>query len=209
MRSATICVLLLAASGAPMHAAVAQDKPLLAPSRDVAVTYRVNGASRTSGAAVIKLTYADQDQKVRLDLFAFAGATTPFGSLIYDQPDNRVLSLDGGHNAYYVLPATGRVNPGLMLGASMQYKQQGTATIAGLQCTDWQVWNGTEDIGSACVTSDGVVLRGNHVKPAPSGLEAIAVVYGTPPPGVFQPDPGMILRPNGPASPALPARPHQ
>ncbi|HVC59904.1 MAG TPA: hypothetical protein VND19_06015 [Acetobacteraceae bacterium] len=182
---------------------------MLAPTRDVAVTYRVSGANRTNGAAIIKMTYADHDQKVRLDLFAFEGATTPFGSLIYDQPDNRVLSLIRDRNAYFELPATGRVNPGLMLGANMQYKRLGTATIAGQKCTDWQVSDGAEDKGTTCVTDDGIVLRGTRLKPKPSGIEAIAIDYGTPPDSIFQPDPGLVLQSNQPGLPVLPAQPRR
>jgi hypothetical protein len=189
--------------------AYAQDKPALAPTRDVAVTYRVSGASGHNAAPVIKLTYADHDQKVRMDLFSYEGAKTPFNSLIYDQPANRILTLIFNQNSYYQKPATGLVNPGLMLGATMQYKRLGTVTIAGHTCTDWQVSDGTEDIGTSCVTDDGVVLRGTRLKPQPSGLDAMAVNYGTPPDSVFQPDPGLVLQSNEPAPKALPALPAQ
>jgi hypothetical protein len=172
----------------------AQDNPMLAPGRDVAVTYRVNGTNRINGAAMIRFTYADHDRKVRLDLFAYEGATLPFGTLVYDAPSNRVLSMVYAENVYSEVPATGLANPGLMLGADMQYKKLRAATIAGKQCTEWQVNDGAEDKGTICVTADGVVLRGSHSKPTPGGLEAMAVTYGTPPDSVFQPDPGMRLQ---------------
>ena len=200
-------IAILTACLAAAGAARAEDKPVLAPTRDVTVTYQVLGAPAITGAAVIKMTYADHDRKVRLDFYSVAVAQTPFGSLIFDEPENEVLSLTQSDHSYTRVQAIGRANPGLMLGAGMQYKREGTATVAGRACTIWEVSDGPMDKGTVCVTADGVVLRGNHTTPQPGGLEAIAVAYETPPDSIFHPDPGMEQRhPDWPKLPAHPSR---
>ncbi|MGH8211153.1 MAG: hypothetical protein ACREU6_16455, partial [Steroidobacteraceae bacterium] len=109
---------------------------------------------------------------------------------------NRVLTLLPNKRIYYQLPATGRANPGLLLNDSMQFTRTGAAKIAGLSCTEWQVSNGQDFQGTACITTDGIALRATRSKPAPETLEAIAVEYGTPPAALFQPDAGLRLAPS-------------
>src|SRR3954452_6995730 len=163
----------------------AQERPALAPTRDVTVTYQLTGISQQPGATNMRVAYADKNQRVRLDFFAFATAKTPFSSIIFDAPANQVLSLVYEQQSYYVLPATGRANPGLLLSDKMSYVRQGDETVAGLVCTDWRINNGPTIAGSACVTADGVVLRAVRTQPKPGTMEASAVTYGTPPESAF------------------------
>jgi hypothetical protein len=174
----------------------AEERPALAPTRDVTVTYQLTGISQQSGATNMRVAYANNDQRVRLDFFAFATAKLPFSSLIFDAPANQVLSLVYEQQKYYVLPATGRANPGLLLSDKMSYVRQGNETVAGLVCTDWRINNGPTIAGSACVTADGVVLRAVRTQPKPGTMAASAVTYGTPPEGTFKPPPDLQLGAN-------------
>src|SRR6185312_2215198 len=128
-------------------------------------------------------------------------------SIIFDQPADHVLSLFRAQNAYFEVPAAGRANPGLMLGNSMQYTRQGTATIAGQACTDWHVTDAGQDKGTACVSADGIVLRATRARPLTGGIEAMAVEYGTPPASTFQPDPGLQLQQVAPPADLPPGPP--
>ena len=178
---------------APARCRSAADQPLLAPARDAEVTYYLTGASRTNGAVVMRLTTADQNKKVRLDLFNSSEIMPPFGSVIFDADANRVLSLLHRRHVYYELPATGRANPALMLNADMAFTRLGTATIAEQTCTDWRVANGPNYQGTACVTDDGVVLRATRSMPQAGSIVALSVNYAAPAANLFQPDPGFRL----------------
>lgn len=173
----------------------AQDRPALGPTRDVTVTYKLTGATRQNGAAQMKISYADHFQRVRVDFFS-PQSDKPFGSIIYDAPANRILTLVPGNKIYYKVPATGRANPGVLLSEQMKYTRGAEATVLGLQCTEWQVSNSSEYQGTACVTTDGIALRAVRTNPKPGLMEALAVDYGTPPNSIFEPDPNLQLAPN-------------
>ncbi len=190
-----ICYLAIVASIAA-GSAWAQNAPVLAPMGNVTVSYELSGANKGGGASWMKVTYADHDDRVRLDLYAFPGANLPFGSIIWDKPANHVLSLLPDKQSYYQLPATGRANPGLFLSDKMTYAKQGQETIAGIGCTDWSVTNGTDYTGTACVTTDGVVLRASRTKPTAGSMQATKVTYGAPPADAFTVPPDLKLQPN-------------
>jgi len=195
MRIAATLVI-AAVLAAPGHRASAQDRPALAPTRDVTVTYELTGVSQQNGATTMRVVYADSGRRVRLDFFAFPAAASPFGSIIFDAPANQVLSMIYAQQKYSVLPATGRANPGLLLSDKMAYVRKADETIAGLTCTDWQITNGAAFAGSACVTADGVVLRAIRTQPRPGTMEASTVTYGTPSASIFKPPPDLKLAPS-------------
>lgn len=196
MRIYWLVILAIVACGS----AQAQEAPVLAPTRDVTVSYDLTGANVASGpswmtASWVKVTYADHNERVRLDFYAFPGSDTPFGSIIWDRPANHVWSLLPEQKSYYQLPAAGRPNPGLFLNDKMKFSRVGTMTIAGVACTNWQVSNGKGYKGSVCVTRDGVVLRATRNKPEAGRIEATAITFGTPPKDAFKVPPDLKLRP--------------
>jgi|ERR1700722_1345155 len=171
-----------------LHGSVvrAADHPVLAPTRDVAVTYKLTGANQMNGATTMQVTYADGG-RVRMDFFHFLEGTVPFGSLIFDPPADRVTTLLPERHGYLQRDVGKLYNPGIMLSEKMNFTRQGSSTIAGVQCTDWSVSNGAAGEGTACVTDDGVVLRATRSKPAEGSMEALAVKYGLPPADIFAP----------------------
>ena len=78
--------LLMAALALSGRAADAQDRPVLAPTRDVAVTYIFTGQRATNAPAQMRVTYADANQRVRIDMFA---PTTPDDRLARLAPRSR------------------------------------------------------------------------------------------------------------------------
>ena len=187
--------LLMAALALSGRGADAQDRPVLAPMRDVAVTYIFTGQTATNAPAQMRVTYADANQRVRIDMFAFPRAAIPFSSIIFDAPGNHIYTLLPAAGSYYVLPATGRKNPGLLLNDTMEYTRSGSATIAGIACTDWTIASHGTPEGTACVSEDGIALRATRLK-SPETMEASQVDYGKSSPSLFVPDPDLKLKPN-------------
>ncbi|MGH7077453.1 MAG: hypothetical protein ACREFU_05075 [Acetobacteraceae bacterium] len=187
-------VLLLAQLAAPTLAVQAEQPPALQPTRDVSVTYRISRAGEASDVERIQVSYADHDQRVRLEFFSRL-TKKAIGAIIYDATANHVLTLVPAQGVYYEVPATGRANPGVLLSDKMRYIRAGSATVAGLSCTEWQVTNGRDFQGTACITADGVALRATRSKPDQESLEAVLVRYGTPPDALFEPGPELHLAP--------------
>ncbi len=166
----------------PLVAHAEDEHPLLAPTRDVTVTYQLSGADRGREVRKARVAYADGGQRMRVDYYRWEETAVPFSSMIIDRPARRIVVLLPERHSYVerkletapeglgVLPAV----------ATMRYAVIGAASVAGLDCTDWrlQTVDKGEDRGTACVTADGVVVRTTRTSPAPGRVEAIEVSYG-------------------------------
>ena len=86
------------------------------------------------------------------------------------------------------LPAGESFARGFLLNDSMIFTRRGTETIAGLKCTVWDI-SARDGGGSACMTDDGVMLRGRGTD-GKGGIEATSVKYGTQPAALFKPPAG-------------------
>lgn len=190
-RYSVVAAAAMAFAGWPGSAGLtaALEHPKLAPTRSVVVTYELSGSSRTDGATKLQVSYSNQPGRVRMDFFRSAESSKPFGSLIFDRPQNRVVTLLPAQRAYLERDAAGLANPGLLLGPDMHYVRQGTQQVAGLTCTDWQV-SGGDQRGTACVTDDGVPLKATRGAPNSGEMDAITVEYTEPPAAAFSIPPG-------------------
>jgi hypothetical protein len=73
---------------------------------------------------------------------------------------------------------------------NMKFARKGTDTVAGTKCTVWEVTN-DQGGGTACITDDGVLLRGESSGPNGEVLmTATAVSYAPLSSSVFQPPAG-------------------
>jgi hypothetical protein len=162
----------------------AGDRPLFAPTRTAAVTYELLGSSQRQGARKMQVTYGS-DGRVRMDFFRFPQANSPFAWLIYDPPSDRITTVLPERRGYVQRDIANLPSPGAFINAKMEFARLGEATIAGLQCTDWRVVNGSDAEASACITDDGVVLRATRTKPTAGTIEALSVQYETPSPDLF------------------------
>ena len=172
---------LLAAAAAVTGAAAPQDRPPLLPARDVAVDYRATAAGRTTSLRVL---YSAVTERLRAEA---AGQST-------------YLIIDGrAHTAHVVMDRQRSVLDvpfdterwrGFILSPRATFTRQGTERMLGLTCTDWKV-SGPQGSGTACVTDDGVILRGAASGAAPdghegtAGIQATSVHYGPQPEGIF------------------------
>ena len=196
MRVVLLTSLLAAAAGMTGAAVPPQDRPPLLPTRDVAVDYRATAAGRTTNLRVL---YSAATDRLRAEA---AGQST-------------YLIIDGrAHTAHVVMDRQRSVLDvpfdtdrwrGFVLSPRATFNRQGSERMLGLTCTDWKV-SGSQGSGTACVTDDGVILRGAASGAAPDahegtgGIQATSVHYGPQPQDVF-------AIPAGYKSMAMPALP--
>ena len=171
--AAAILALPLLASAA----AAAQDQPILLPTRDVAVTFRLTGSNQQPGP--IHAAWSASQRSLRVD-----NSSAPGWLLVQQQsqrafmvmPQGLVMRLPAAPDIAKMLDnpqAQGRVTRG------------GRRTIAGYQCTDWQIERRDGKGGVACITPDGVLLRAQQTGRREL-LEATEVAYGRQDPARFQ-----------------------
>jgi len=162
---------LLIAAGA----AVAQERPLIQPSRDVSVTYRVEGAAADvvpggiPGALV--LSWDAAGQRLR------AGPQGRSQAVIVDLRAHSAVVVDTVLRSALTLPVRdGDLAPLTLDGVRLT--RQRDVTLAGLACTEWAVQS-SRGAGTVCLTADGVALRADGTVDGRHGtFTATNVSYG-------------------------------
>lgn len=179
-RPALAAALLLAAAPA-----LAQDRPPLQPTRDVAVTYQVlgqdlkpmqgRGPMATNG---ISIAWSASTGLMRTEV---AG----MGYMVADQRQGKAFMVIEAMHAIMDIPfGQAALQHGMSPNAT--FRREGTATVAGLTCTIWAMQDG-DRTGRACVTGDGVMLRAEGTSQGRTGgMEATQVNYGPQDPARFQ-----------------------
>jgi hypothetical protein len=190
----------LALSGA----AWAQDRPPVAPTRDVMVTYRATAPAQAGG----RVPQGTQDIRVATTqggrLMRVEGMGSGGAYVIVDRTTQRMVMVMPQDRRFMEMPANDAFARGFVLNEGMTFVKRGTETVAGLKCTLWEVTS-REGAGSACVTDDGVLLRGRG-NDGKGGIEATAVRYGPQPAALFRP-PADFTKLEMPAGMAPGARP--
>lgn len=157
----------------------AQDRPVLRPAHDVTVSYDVDAPQVP--VRQVRAQIAAGLRRARIDS---GDATT----LLLDPISGQgVLMLNGLH-MYSVLAGRGHSLDEYLLDPSMQFTRAGTATVAGLPCTEWHV-RSKQGAGTGCVTADGVLLRfaGTDSRGRQGSLVATDVRTGPLAPSLFVP----------------------
>ena len=196
---------LLLATLAP---AAAQDRPPLHPSRDVSVTYRVEGGAPGPGAAnsgpmEMRLSWNNAEQKMRMDMPGGQGWS------VTDMRTGGIFIVqDAARMAMQMPPDPSRPNPA-QPGPDMRFTRGGSDTVLGHRCTTWTI-RGPEGEGEACITAEGVMLRSRGAAMGASGsMVATQVAFGAQDPARFQVPQGYqtMQMPGMPGAPAAPGRP--
>ena len=176
-------LVLLAAAGTAM----AQDRPLLQPSRDVTVTYRVEGAASSAIPGGIdgplRLSWDAAHQRLR------AEAEGRPQAVLVDLPNHTATMLDDVMHAAVALPVRERdLQPLTLAGARLT--RRGAGNVAGMACTNWDV-ESRRGAGTVCMTGDGVALRADGAVDGRKGsFTATSVRYGDVAPRLFTAPPG-------------------
>lgn len=158
---------------------VAQEHPLMQPSRDVAVEYRVNGAGEKPGQPqTVRMYFSELGAKFRVDVVGQPGYS------IMDRAGNRMLVVMPDQRMVMEVP----FDPRRAMDFDSKdgtFTRRGTDTVAGVRCT---VYDGRtpRHSGEVCLTDDGVMLRVKSENAGEGGnLEATKVTYGPQQPSLF------------------------
>jgi hypothetical protein len=157
---------------------LAQPSPLLLPTRDVAVTYRLTGSDRVKGD--IHAAWLAGQRVLRVD-----NASAP-GWLMVEQQSQRAFMVMENQGMVMRLPPAPEIAMLLDRPESQgRVTQLGRRTIAGATCTDWRIERRDGKGGTACLTADGVLLRAQQAGRR-EVLEANRVAYGPQDPARFR-----------------------
>lgn len=161
--------------------AAAQEHPLMQPSRDVTVEYRLNGPSEgPRHVQTVRMYFSDRGAKFRVDAVGQPGYS------IMDRAGNRMIVVMPEQRMYMEMP----FDPKRAMDFDSKdgtFTRRGTATVAGLTCN---VYYGKtpRHSGEVCVTDDGVMLRAKSDTGGEGGdIEATKVTYGAQPANLFTP----------------------
>jgi hypothetical protein len=116
-----LALLLGSASNAP---AQQSDRPLMLPTSDVVVVYRLDRGP-LDGPHKLQATYSAQGQRVRLDYFRWVEAKVPFLIRIFDRPRDRQIVIYTERKTIGNSP-----NPGAFLREDTVFTRQGRDTVA-------------------------------------------------------------------------------
>ena len=174
------------------------DAPALAPVRDVTVTYRVVKAIAPGGPAKLVFQQTAGAAKTRIDSYIFADARTSHEGMIVDRETGQVSILVYARQMAVETHPQAFAIPGITMTPDMRFQRLGNRVIAGLECTDWNVAPATGDARTACITSDGVVLRTASAK---RELEATFVKFEPLLAGTFIPDKNLTPMVTAPTKP--------
>lgn len=167
---------LLALAAPPV---AAQERPLLQPSRDVAVTYRVTSGEATGRS--LQMAWLAGARKLRVEAPGMQGF-----SVIDQKAQRMLLVMERERAVVEVPPAAGGTLLPTEPPANARFTRGGSATIAGLACTVWRYEDG-QARGETCLTADGVMLRSSGTAGERSGtVEAVSVAYGRQDPARFE-----------------------
>ena len=161
--------------------AAAQDRPILRPTRDLAVVYRVQatGPNGQAETRTVRMYWTSQGTRLRLETEGQPG----FGLVDYGAGRMTMVMLP--QKAYAEVTFDADHAPGLNIPPGAAVDRSGTATVAGTACTEWTV-RGPQGGGTACITSDGLVLRVSGAQPGEApAMEAVSVAYGPQPASLF------------------------
>jgi hypothetical protein len=161
-----------------------QDRPTFPPTRDVAVEYQTTGGPRghPPHSLTTNFYFTTRGERLRADL-------PNQGYMIVDTVAKRLIMVMTGPKAYLEMPYDPGRMPTFAPPRDATFTRRGTDTVAGQTCTIWDVASKQGD-GTACITADGVMLRGHGEGDRGGGsILALRVSYGAQPETLFQPPP--------------------
>ena len=148
--------------------------PLVKPSVDVDVTYKVPVGMGGNTAVLQRLRYSAGLHRQRVDL------PTSGNWMMLDFTTHRMEMVRDESHEVVDLPAPDSVS---VAGAGAGFVHVGQAVVAGLACTEWRTRDSRGQESIACYTDNGVMLRARQEDH--TLMEAIDVHYGELPAALF------------------------
>lgn len=182
--------LLAAAALGPAAAQQRQgDIPALEPTRDVAVTYRMEGDGERGE---MQMSWLAAERRLRIDVPERPAMGGGGNYMIVDRGEGRALMVMERQRVVMEMPLGPEAQAMLEPSANARFTREGTDSVAGHACTIWSYEDGPDN-GRACVTDDGVMLRAIGSRRGGPGnggegrIEATQVAYGAQDPARFRP----------------------
>ena len=174
--------------------AVAQDKPPLHPTRDATIDYRMEGGR--GGPKTMRMYVTAGGTRTRME------PSEGNVAIVVDRAAGKMMIVMLDQRKFMERPVGAGMPGGFDLPGGANFARKGSDTVAGLSCT---IWEGNNDRHStACVTDDGLILRGESQAPSGerTGLVATSVTVGPVSPELFKPPAGFTAfeRPGAPAT---------
>ncbi|MDE2005484.1 MAG: hypothetical protein KGI51_02860 [Rhodospirillales bacterium] len=195
--AASLCLL----AAAP---AWADSPPVLFPSHDAAVTYRVEGRTPPGAAPGLPPGMANVRQfsvawNAELQRLRWGSPGMP-GYAIIDYRTHHMMMVETAQRMVMDVPFNtvmkrNAIQPGpLKLPADVTVTREGSDTVAGQSCTVWHMSN-PRGAALACITADGIPLRIQNLGAGANGrptneLEAVSVDRAPQPEALFMVPPG-------------------
>jgi hypothetical protein len=157
--------------------AVAQQRPITIPTRDVDVTYHMAGPANEQ--LTQRMRWLAAQQVLRVD------PPTPGLYMLEDYRAHHMQIVREPTRQVIDINATAASFPGGTAGPNGgTYTRGSDDRIAGIPCTNWETRDAASEPTTVCFTADGVMLR------AQSGgrtlVEAVSVQYGPQDPAAFR-----------------------
>jgi hypothetical protein len=162
--------------------AAVPDRPRILPDRDVTVQYAVT--SNEPGIPQNVTVRMTADGHVRIE-------TPGQGYLLYASGASKARWVMPQGGLYIELPVGASLAGPFVPSADARFTRAGEGTVAGLSCTQWRV-SAPRGGGTACVTADGVILKGEggDGRGHTGSIVATQVAYAPQPAALFEPPPG-------------------
>jgi hypothetical protein len=149
-------------------AAQAQDRPQIFPTRDVAVTYRVAGQGQQ---AELTMMWSAAQRLMRMNM------PQGVGYMVADYQGQRAFMVMEQMRMIMDVPLDQAAGYQRDL-ETARFTRGGNEKIAGHDCTVWR-FQGASQSGEACITAEGVMLRGEGAGRGQQGrMQATRVVFG-------------------------------
>jgi hypothetical protein len=144
----------------------------LRPTKDVTVTYRMTGVANMPPQE-LQMAFAPALGKQRVD------PPGGMGWMLIDRKANSAVMVMDAQRMTMAMPQDTVTAMTQETPSGATFSRKGTATVAGVSCTEWNVALG-DNKGTSCITDDGLLLRSDAKAPngATMTMEATKVSYG-------------------------------
>lgn len=144
----------------------------LRPTKDVTVTYRMSGMANMPPQE-LQMAFATASGKQRVD------PPGGMGWMLIDRKANSAVMVMDAQRVTMAMPPNTVAAMTQEAPSGATFTRKGTATVAGVSCTEWDVALG-DSKGVSCITDDGLMLRSDAKAPngATMTMEATKVTYG-------------------------------
>ena len=179
--------LVLIAALAGGQKVAAQDRPTILPTRDVAITYRASGPVQGQQQQQdLQVAFTAGGRLMRVE--SIGGPEGAGAYVIVDHTAQRMTMVMTGDRRFIEMPVNSAFSRGFLLSDTMKFVRRGGESVAGVKCTVWDIAS-PEAVGTACLTEDGVMLRGSGLD-GKGAIVATGVTYGPQSAAMFKPPAG-------------------